>query len=58
MTRWFVLRGRVLGSAAGTAADCSTLSEPGVQHVMATRWGDDQTQKAEKQLHYSLRGLK
>ena len=48
----------MLGSGAGTAADCSTLSEPGVQCVMATRWGDDQTQKAEKQLHYSLRGLK
>lgn len=52
------MRGRVLGSGASTAADCSIFKEPGVQRVMATRWGDDQTQKAAKQLHYSLRVLK
>lgn len=41
----------MLGGGAGAAADCGTFDEPGVQRAMATRWGDDQTQKATKQLH-------
>lgn len=40
-----------------SAAERAVPSEPWVRRVMAARWGDDQTQKAERH-HYSLRGLK